>query len=52
MKTINKELKQPKQEKHTDRLIRLYEFFLNLGYSKEDSIEKAYEENYNLERKK
>ena len=45
MKTINQELKQPKQEKNTDRLIRLYEFFLNLGYSKEDSIEKAYEEN-------
>ena len=52
MKTIIQELKQPKQEKNTDRLIRLYEFFLNLEYSKEDSIEKAYEENYNLERKK
>jgi hypothetical protein len=50
MKTINEELKKPKEEKNTDRLIRLYEFYLNLGYSKDDSIEKAYEENYNIER--
>jgi|TARA_X000001388_G_C2125005_1_gene82858 hypothetical protein len=52
MKTINEELKKPKEEKNTDRLIRLYEFYLNLGYSKDDSIEKAYEENYNIERNK
>ena len=49
MKTINQENKQ-KKEKINDRLIRLYEFYLDIGYSKNDAIEKAYEENYNIER--
>ena len=49
MKTINQELKQTK-EKSKDRLIRLYEFYLDIGYSKDDAVEKAYEENYNIER--
>jgi hypothetical protein len=51
MKTINQKLKQTK-EKPKDRLIRLYEFYLDIGYSKDDAVEKAYEENYNIERKK